>query len=102
MSDTINNSEPDDDQNEPESEFGELEQDVLALLKQNQKIAAVKLVREKLNCGLKEAKDAVETVARKHDLPDGTIKAGCSGMILLAGLIPTVLAGMAWCCYCAT
>jgi len=41
----------------------DLEGQILSLMRQNQKIAAVKLYREQTGCGLKEAKDAVEALA---------------------------------------
>jgi|RhiMethySRZTD1v2_1073278.scaffolds.fasta_scaffold04873_8 large subunit ribosomal protein L7/L12 len=43
---------------------GPLEDQVRALLRQRQKIQAIKLVRERAGFGLKEAKDAVEEVER--------------------------------------
>ena len=43
---------------------GPLEDQVLALLRQRQKIQAIKVVRERTGLGLKEAKDAVDEVER--------------------------------------
>ena len=43
---------------------GHLEDDVRALLEAGQKIEAIKLVRERTGCGLKEAKDHVEEFER--------------------------------------
>ena len=48
---------------------GPLEDQVRALLRQRQKIQAIKLVRERTGIGLKEAKDAVEEVERTDRLP---------------------------------
>lgn len=59
------------------------EADLLDLLRQGQKIAAIKLYRERTGVGLREAKEAVERLAAQHDIPSG--RAGCLGMILLAG-----------------
>src|SRR5271165_2802375 len=42
---------------------GSLDDQVLLLMQQNQKIAAVKLYRQETGSGLKEAKDAVEALA---------------------------------------
>jgi len=96
MPDQLPEPTPNEDQPQSESEYGELEQDVLQRLQQNRKIAAVKLVREHLNCSLKEAKEAVETVARKHNLSEGSTRIGCTGMILLALLVPTSAACYKW------
>src|SRR5262245_51612226 len=41
---------------------------LLELLKQGQKIQAIKLYREKTGKGLKESKDAVEDLAAQHDI----------------------------------
>jgi ribosomal protein L7/L12 len=48
---------------------GPLEDQVRALLRQRQKIQAIKLVRERTGIGLKEAKDAVEEAERTDRLP---------------------------------
>jgi ribosomal protein L7/L12 len=50
-------------------EAGSLEERVRALLRQRQKIQAIKLVRERTGIGLKEAKDAVEELERTDRLP---------------------------------
>ncbi|NJK43870.1 MAG: hypothetical protein HC933_05910 [Pleurocapsa sp. SU_196_0] len=42
------------------------EQDLLELIRSNQKIEAIKLYREQTGLGLKEAKDAVEALERRH------------------------------------
>jgi ribosomal protein L7/L12 len=42
---------------------------IISLLGQNQKIAAIKLYREKTGVGLKEAKDAVEALEQGKPLP---------------------------------
>jgi ribosomal protein L7/L12 len=55
-----------------------LEVELLALLRGKQKIAAIKLYRSRNRCGLKEAKDAVETLARKHGVEQGT---GCGAAV---------------------
>ncbi len=39
--------------------------DVLDALRRGQKIEAIKIYRERTNCGLKEAKDAVEAMERQ-------------------------------------
>ncbi len=49
---------------------------VLHLLQQGQNIPAIKLWRKKTGAGLKEAKDAVEALGRRHGLK---IASGCRG-----------------------
>ena len=44
---------------------GDLETDVRQLLEAEQKIAAIKLVRERTGCGLMEAKNQVEAFERR-------------------------------------
>lgn len=61
----------------------EFEQQLLSVLRGGNKIAAIKLYRERTRVGLKEAKDAVEGVARRHGLPEPK-SAGCAGVVLLA------------------
>lgn len=71
----------------PESEFGlpeDLEAAVLSLIERGQKIEAIKLYRERTGAGLKQAKEAVESLARERGIP---LKSGCLGMILLLFLI---------------
>jgi ribosomal protein L7/L12 len=59
----------------------DLEQQLLPLLVGGQKIPAIKLYRERTGAGLKESKDAVEALARRHGLaPKG---AGCAGVVAL-------------------
>ncbi len=53
----------------PESYAGyELTDTVKALVKANRKIEAIKELRSEVGCGLKEAKDAVETYMHKHGI----------------------------------
>ena len=60
----------------------DVEPELLSLLRRGEKIQAIKLYREKTGAGLKEAKDAVEALARRHGLtPKAT---GCAGSFLLA------------------
>ena len=63
-----------------------LERELVGLLQQGQKIEAIKIYRERTGVGLKEAKDAVEALAARQDLPSrqGT---GClGGLVLILGL----------------
>jgi hypothetical protein len=64
----------------------DFETQILDLMVEGQKIAAIKLYRERIPSGLKEAKDAVEELAARHGITTPT-KAGCLGvLVLLAGL----------------
>jgi hypothetical protein len=56
------------------------ETQVLALLRQGRKIEAIKVFRAATNCGLKEAKDAVEALAAQHGIV--ARRAGCASTIL--------------------
>jgi ribosomal protein L7/L12 len=53
----------------PLQEVGtELEADLVDLCRQGQKIGAIKLLRERTGCRLKEAKDSVEALAARHGI----------------------------------
>ena len=64
---------------------------IIALLREGQKIAAIKLYREKTGLGLREAKDAVEAISTQHKF-FAPAKGGCLG---LAGAFLLLLAGVA-------
>ena len=64
------------------------EAQILALLRAQKKIEAIKLFRSKTACGLKEAKDAVEALAAKHGISPG---AGCAGMVILVVFVSAVI-----------
>lgn len=74
----------------PEPVEASLEGEVVSLLGQGRKIDAIKLYREHMGTGLKEAKEAVEAIGirRQVVVPKGP---GCFGALLLLGLL---LAGM--------
>lgn len=63
-----------------EEEEDDLERVVLDLMAANQKIEAIKVVRQRTKCGLKEAKDFVEALAAWHGVGQPA-KAGCLTMI---------------------
>ncbi len=69
----------------------ELEGRLLDILRAGRKIEAIKLCRQETGLGLKEAKDAVEGLGRKHEveLPKG---GGCAGVVLLALAIGAAVA----------
>jgi len=71
----------------------DFEHQLLELLEQHHKIQAIKLYREQTGAGLKQAKEAVEELARKHHLPTGA--SGCLGLIGLAFLVGLGAAGLA-------
>jgi ribosomal protein L7/L12 len=64
--------------------------DVVSLLEQGKKIAAIKLYRDKTGAGLADAKSAVEAMARERgmQLP----RAGCFSVVLACVLICLVAA----------
>ena len=59
----------------------DLKADLWALMQNGQKIAAIKLYRERTGAGLRKAKDVVEAVSREHGVVPKA--AGCAGMVLL-------------------
>lgn len=65
----------------------ELEEDVCELLRAGKKIEAVKRFREATGTGLKEAKEAVEAVGRKHQIETP------SGCLILIGMAAFTAAG---------
>jgi ribosomal protein L7/L12 len=70
----------------------DVDQQILDLMAAGQKIAAIKLYRERTGAGLKEAKDAVEGLAARHGIVAQN-KTGCFGVLLLlivAALVLTV------------
>ena len=60
--------------------FSNAEEEIVFLLEQGRKIEAIKLYREQTGTGLKEAKEAVEDIARRRGIQKGS---GCFGMILV-------------------
>jgi ribosomal protein L7/L12 len=57
-------------------------QTLVSLLKQGRKIDAIKVFREVTGSGLKESKDAIESIAARHGL-SGSQRTGCLGLIVL-------------------
>lgn len=72
----IERRSPEADGITPESLDGQ----VLALMRSQRKIEAIKLYRQQTGTGLKASKDAVESLAAKYGISP---KAGCGGMVLL-------------------
>lgn len=67
-----------------ESASGELALDaqVLSIAATGGKIAAIKWHRERTGLGLKESKDAVEALLRRHNVAPA--ESGCAGLLLMA------------------
>ena len=76
----------------PNENFSEEESQIIHIIQTQGKISAVKWYKEKYNCGLKEAKDAVDDIAAKHitELSSGAASgSGCS-IIILIGISVTL------------
>lgn len=71
----------------------DLEEQILELMAAGQKIAAIKLHRERTHVGLKEAKDAVEALASRHGITVPS-KSGCLAVLLV--LVFGALMGVGW------
>jgi ribosomal protein L7/L12 len=64
-----------------------LEQEIVSLLQQGRKIAAIKVYRERTGAGLKKAKEAVEAIAANRGIVAPS-RSGCLGLLLLLMPIP--------------
>jgi ribosomal protein L7/L12 len=74
------------------SNNADLEWEIIAHLERNEKIGAIKLYREKTNCGLKQAKDAVEAIEARMGLsPLQPQTGGCFGVVVFLCLLATAL-----------
>lgn len=74
------NGKPNDDN------VSEEEAMIIGIIQSQGKISAVKWYKEKYNCGLREAKDAVDDIAAKHitDLTSASASgSGCSIIVLI-------------------
>jgi ribosomal protein L7/L12 len=67
----------------------DFESRLLKLLQAGEKIEAIKQYRQQTGVGLKDAKDAVESLAARHGIVPRS--AGCAGMIFVL-MPPVVLA----------
>ena len=67
------------------------ENEIVSLLKQGRKIAAIKLYREKTGVGLKEAKDFIEGLATNLGIA-APPRSGCLGVIIFLVVILSVIA----------
>jgi len=72
----------------PHGDLSEFDQEILGLTKGGKKIAAIMRYREKTGAGLKEAKDAVESLEERYGVQSKG--AGCASVLLLAAILPLV------------
>jgi ribosomal protein L7/L12 len=73
------------------------ESQILELLAAGRKIAAIKLYRERKCCGLKDAKDAVESLAAQHGIASPA-RSGCLGVLAaLLSVVSLLLIGILSC-----
>ena len=84
---------------QPSPNEGMWQQQVRGLIAQQQKIEAIKLVRQQTGCGLKDEKDFVEAMERGQSppipqaAPPGTQNVGCVVLIaILVGVAAALLA----------
>jgi large subunit ribosomal protein L7/L12 len=64
----------------------DLTSQVVSLLGRGEKIEAVKLYRNKLGGGLKEAKEAVERIGAQNGIPSSS-GSGCLGIFILLAIV---------------
>jgi ribosomal protein L7/L12 len=69
-----------------QGELSEFDKEILGLMKGGKKIDAIKRYRAKTGLGLKEAKDAVESMAAEYGIESKGI--GCASVLLFALVIP--------------
>jgi hypothetical protein len=64
---------------------------ILKWLREGKKIHAIKIYRDKAGCGLREAKNYVESLGSRHGL--ATVSSGgCAGMLMLMFAVLTGVA----------
>jgi ribosomal protein L7/L12 len=73
----------------PKAVLTTVDQDVLSLVREGKKIAAIKLYRDKTGVGLVEAKAAVEAVATEHGVQ--ARGSGCANALFMALAALTVV-----------
>ncbi len=71
---------------EPQLVDSDLTSQVVSLLGRGEKIEAVKLYRNKLGGGLKEAKEAVERIGEQNGIPSSS-GSGCLGVVILVAIV---------------
>lgn len=70
------------------------EQEIVTLIEQGKRIEAIKLYRQRMGVGLKEAKDAVDELAARHGFATKGIS--CAGLVVFGLLAGGALATMLW------
>ena len=75
----------------PATVDAEQDEELVELLRSRQKIAAIKLYREQAGCGLKEAKEYVESLAVQRGIESQS--SGCAGMLLFFAVVSSIIAG---------
>jgi ribosomal protein L7/L12 len=71
---------------EPETSDNSFHETLVSLLKQGRKIDSIKVFREVTGSGLKESKDAIESITARHEL-SGSQRTGCLGLTVLSLVI---------------
>ena len=69
------------------------EQEILRLLREQKKITAIKVHRQATGLGLKESKEAVEALARRHGLTNAA-PTGTGSLILGLGVVLLAIAAV--------
>lgn len=67
----------------PNASASEDESQIIGIIQSQGKLSAVKWYKETYNCGLKEAKDAVDSICVKHNVGGGASGTGCSIIVLI-------------------
>ena len=70
-----------------EAQDAALENEIVTLLEQGQKIDAIKLYRKQTGAGLKEARDFIDTLAADQHIVAPS-KTGCLGVVLVLVVVP--------------
>ncbi len=81
-------------QEQPSVSLSPLEERVLNLMRQGQKIEAIKVYRGETGAGLKESKDAVEALAMKHGVPVGSAGCGKAAALIVAMMVTTAVSAI--------
>jgi ribosomal protein L7/L12 len=71
---------------DPKESDDSLQQTLVSLFQQGGKVDAIKVFREVTGSGLKESKDAIESLAARHG-HSGSQRTGCLGLIVLLLMI---------------
>jgi hypothetical protein len=83
---------PLDENPQGEVDSGSFEEQVLGLLRAGKKIEAIKIYRTKTGRDLKEAKDAVEALAKQNNI--AAKGAGCASVLLIVAVTGLIIASI--------